>query len=217
MKSLFFGFLLLCGSIMAQESDLGAWYMAFGSKKIKENFNWHHEIQFRNYDFGSDLEQLLIRTGIGMNLSEGNNNLLLGYGYILSDNYVNDSTKNSSVEHRIFQQYITNQSFGRFALSHRYRIEQRFLENNNFRMRYRYFLSLRVALNKKSFEEKTFYLSAYNEIFINGDGALFDRDRMYGALGYMPKKNLRVELGYMSQVFEGWSRDQAQLAIFLNY
>jgi len=72
---------------IAQNSDLGAWYMYFGNNKISEKFNFHNEIQYRNFDAGADLEQLLIRTGIGYDLTEHNHNILLGSGFILSQPY----------------------------------------------------------------------------------------------------------------------------------
>ncbi|WP_299184227.1 DUF2490 domain-containing protein, partial [uncultured Chryseobacterium sp.] len=113
----------------AQESDLGAWYMYFGNNKINNKLNWHNEVQYRNFDAGGDLEQLLIRTGIGYDLTENNNNILLGYGFILSQPYINGE-KTENIEHRIFQQYITKQKFGRFNLQHRYRLEERFLQDD---------------------------------------------------------------------------------------
>jgi len=69
---LFAAGLLMFGisSIHAQKSDLGAWYMYFGNNKISKKLNWHNEIQYRNFDAGGDLEQLLIRTGIGYDLTE---------------------------------------------------------------------------------------------------------------------------------------------------
>lgn len=200
----------------AQESNLGNWMNYFGSKKINDKWNWHNELQFRNYNAVGDLEQLLIRTGAGYNLTPGNNNLLLGYGYILSENYVDETNeKDKVVEHRIFQQFITLQKFGRASLQHRYRFEQRFIEDD-FKMRLRYFLSLNVALNNKELIENTWYLSAYNEIFVNTSSTPFDRNRVYAGLGYKFGPSVRVEGAYMNQVFAKSSRDQINLAVFLS-
>ena len=81
--------LLLFSSIgYSQRSDLGNWLLYFGNKKIDSKWNWHHEVQYRNYNAIGDLEQLLLRTGIGYNLTENNNNLLLGYGFINSQNFI---------------------------------------------------------------------------------------------------------------------------------
>ena len=99
-------------SLNAQDSNLGNWFQYFGSKKLNEKWNWHNEVQYRNYDVIGDLEQLLLRTGIGYNLTEENNNLLFGYGYILSENYIgNTDVKESVNEHRLFLQFITKQKY----------------------------------------------------------------------------------------------------------
>ncbi|WP_345987805.1 DUF2490 domain-containing protein [Chryseobacterium sp. Chry.R1] len=198
----------------AQKNDLGAWYMYFGNNKINKKWNWHNEIQYRNFDAVGDLEQLLIRTGIGYDLSENNNNVLLGYGFILSQPYVNGEKK-ENIEHRIFQQFITKQQFGRFYLQHRYRLEERFLEED-FRMRFRYFLGLNIPINNKEMLPKTFYASLYNEVFLHFDSPVFDRNRVYGALGYVISKNLRIEAGYMNQLQENRNRGQIQIGFYNN-
>jgi len=182
----------------------------FGNNKLDEKFNIHNEVQYRNYNAVGDLEQLLLRTGLGYNLTPDNNNLLLGYGFIRSENYQNLDTKLVLNEHRIYQQFITKQSFGRVIFSHRYRLEERFVADN-FKMRFRYFLATNVALNHKLLVPNTIYLSAYNEIFINAKNQLFDRNRIYGGLGYKVSNNLKLEIGYMNQRFFVGNRDQINL------
>ncbi|NRB50041.1 MAG: DUF2490 domain-containing protein [Saprospiraceae bacterium] len=210
--------LSFCFSLQAQDSETGNWIIYIGSKKINDKWNWHHEVQYRNYNFIGDLEQLLLRTGFGVNLTPGNNNLLLGYGYILSENYIAGTDDKLSIgEHRIFQQFITKQNFGRVSIQHRYRIEERWVENSDFKWRFRYFLALNIALNNKELVADTWYLSLYDEVFLNGQNAVFDRNRMYAALGYRVSPQLKVELGFMSQVFEKRSRGQLQIASFANF
>lgn len=216
MKKFILILFLLPAFAFAQESNLGNWFMYLGNKKLNSNWNIHNELQYRNYNAIGDMEQLLLRTGIGYNLSSQNNNILLGYGFIKSENYIAPELKAGNNEHRIFQQFITRQSFSRFNFQHRYRFEQRFLESQ-FKMRFRYFLSLNVALTNKELVPKTFYLSAYNEIFINDRGNLFDRNRIYGGLGYKVNKNINFELGYMNQLFNEGSRDQINLIGILNF
>ncbi|WP_460220193.1 DUF2490 domain-containing protein [Psychroserpens sp. MEBiC05023] len=202
---------------LAQDSNLGNWLIYIGNKKIDEKWSIHNEIQYRNYDAIGDLEQLLLRTGLGYNLTENNNNILLGYGYILSENYIDDSSDKVSVEeHRIFQQFITKQKIGKVGLSHRYRFEQRFVEDD-FKMRLRYFLGLRIPLQYKEDKKNPLYLSAYNEIFLNTKSAVFDRNRLYGGLGYEFSKALRLELGYMNQFFKSSGRDQINIIAFVNF
>ena len=218
-KSLLFSsvIFLVPALLSAQPADFGNWWMYFGNKQLNTRWNLHHEIQYRNYNFAGDLEQLLIRTGIGYNLSEGNNNVLIGYGFIKSDNYIGLSDEKVSFdEHRIYQQFITNQSFGRFSLQHRYRFEQRFLLDD-FRLRFRYFLNVKAALTKPTLTDKTLYFVAYTEPFINTKVIIFDRNRLYGGFGYKLNKDVSFELGYMNQYFSVGGRDQLQVGVFCKY
>ena len=207
--------LIIPTKALSQDSDFGNWLIYFGNKQINTKWNWHHEVQYRNYDAIGDLEQLLLRTGIGYNLSENNNNLLLGYGFIASENYVGDD-KVSVNEHRIYQQFITKQNLGSVKLSHRYRFEQRFVESD-FKLRFRYFLSLNIPMFKGEKDSTKWYGSIYNEIFLNTKSSVFDRNRLYGGLGYKLNSNVRFELGYMNQFFETSSRDQLNIITFVNF
>lgn len=211
-------FFTICVNIhsQAQDSPLGNWLIYFGNKELPSQFNWHHEIQYRNYNFISDLEQLLLRTGIGYNLTENNNNLLLGYAFIHSQNYMDNDEKVLVNEHRIYQQFITKQKVGPVSFQHRYRFEQRWIEEL-FKVRFRYFLSLNIPLHAPEKTENVFYLSLYNEIFIQTEGNPFDRNRAYAGLGFRLKENFRVELGYMNQFLLGGNRDQINVMIFANY
>ena len=206
--------LLLTANVNAQSTDTGNWFLYFGNQKINNRWNWHNEVQYRNYNFAGDLEQLLLRTGIGYNLSENNNNLLLGYAYVHSEPYIAGTAEKSNTnEHRIFQQFITKQQFGRVNIQHRYRFEQRFI-GEDFKMRLRYFLSLNVPINKKAMDKNAIYASAYNEIFINTEANYFDRDRIYGGVGYCFSKSLKMEVGVMSQIQQNSSRTQFQIMFF---
>lgn len=209
--------LLLPATMFAQESNTGNWLIYLGNQKINDRWNWNNEIQYRNYNFVGDLEQLLFRTGIGYNLSENNNNVLLGYAFIHSEPYIaGTDNKQKTTEQRIFQQLISRQIFDRFYIQHRYRIEERFLETA-FKMRFRYFLGLHIPLNKKEMTKDAVYLSLYNEIFLQDREPVFDRDRIYGAFGYVLNPYLRIEAGYMVQLLSGGHRGQLQLALFNNY
>ncbi|MCM4171985.1 DUF2490 domain-containing protein [Arenibacter sp. TNZ] len=171
----------------------------FGNKKIDNKWNWHHEVQYRYYNAIGDLEQLLLRTGLGYNLTENYNNLFLGYGYILSENYIGPAAKKKAVyEQRIYKQFIARQQISRVGVQHRYRFEQRFVEDD-LKLRFRYFLGLNEPLNKVEIVDKTLYFSVYNEIFLNTKNNVFDRNRLYSGLGYRLNNSLKCEIGYMNQ------------------
>jgi hypothetical protein len=217
MKRFLTGIILFFSiSSLAQPASTGNWFIYFGNQKVSSKWNWHSEVQYRNYNAAGDLEQLLLRTGIGHNLTANNNNLLLGYAYILSKPYIGNTDEKKTVnEHRLFQQFITKQTMGRVNLLHRYRIEERFF-TDDVRLRFRYFLSINVPLNKKEMGSNALYASAYNEIFVNHKSAFFDRNRVYGAMGYCFSKYVRAELGLMTQILEKTKRTQFQVVVFNN-
>ena len=205
--------LLLPLLAQGQESNLGNWLIYIGNKKVNTKWNIHNEVQYRNYNAIGDLEQLLLRTGAGYSFNDGQSNILLGYGYIHSENYVGGTDEKKSInEHRVFQQFTTKQQIGKVKLNHRYRFEQRIVEGD-FKMRLRYFVAVNVPLTTQG----RIYLSAYNEIFLNTASKVFDRNRLYGGIGYKLNDNVRFELGYMNQFFEISGRDQLNIISFVNF
>lgn len=215
-------FYLLPNKAEAQidEDKLGAWYMYFFNTTFKES-RWgiQGDVQFRNWDLGGDLEQLLLRAGITYKPENANIKMTLGYGNITTGAYGSDrSTTNES---RIYQEFLFPVQFGnRFYTTHRFRYEQRFVENQDFRTRYRYNLFLNIPLNKAAMEKNSVYLALYNELFINGQQDIgngntveyFDRNRFYAAIGYMIKKGLKVQAGIMNQTTNTWSKNQLQVS-----
>jgi len=225
-KSLFFLvvsislFLPKNGNAQINENEIGAWYMYFFNTTFKES-SWgvQGDIQYRNWNIGGDLEQLLLRGGITYKPKDTAIKLTLGYGHVTTGSFETDNS--TSPESRIYQEALYPVQFGnRVYTNHRFRYEQRFVENQDFRTRYRYNLFLNIPLNKSSMDDKTLYLALYNELFINGqrnigNGStveIFDRNRLYGALGYMIKKGLKIQLGVMKQTTNSWSKHQIQLS-----
>ena len=70
-------------------------------------------------------------------------------------------------------------------------------------------------------DKNTIYLAFYNELFINSERNIgdnkkvefFDRNRLYIALGYFIKKQLKVQLGMMTQTTNNVEKNQLQLSI----
>jgi len=189
------------------EDQLGSWYIYFFSKSFDNSqFGMQGDVQFRNWNLGGDLEQLLIRVGPTYTLKKSKLKFTLGYAYVISGAYgINSKT---TYENRIYQEFLQPHKIGkRIFLTHRLRTEQRFVQNQNFRTRYRYTLFANIPLNKESLLKSAFYLAFYDEIFINGETNtgisqtvnLLDRNRAYLACGYMLRDNLRVQFGIMYQ------------------
>ncbi|WP_438962635.1 DUF2490 domain-containing protein [Nonlabens sp.] len=203
------------------QSQTGAWYMYFYNTKF-ENSNWgiQGDFQYRDWQGLGDMEQLLLRSGLTYNPKNTNVTLTLGYAHITSGEY-GDSNATSG-ESRIYQEALLPQKIGkRFYLTHRFRYEQRFVEHQDFRTRYRYNLFLNVPLNKTDLSKKAIYLALYNELFINGQTdigndrsvELFDRNRTYIGAGYALTDKLRLQLGWMNQKTVNWGKGQLQFSL----
>ena len=205
--------------------QLGAWYMYFFSKQFQGSvFGFQGDIQYRNWNIAGDLEQLLIRTGATYKPDGTQIKFTLGYGNITTGTF--GDVKSTTLESRIYQEAIFPVKFGnRFYTTHRFRYEQRFVENQNFRTRYRYNLFLNIALSKPNMEPKTIYLALYNELFINGQRnigenksvEIFDRNRFYTALGYVISKGLKIQAGLMNQSTNNWKKNQLQISLHHNF
>ena len=189
--------LLLCSSTAFAQSDLGNWMMYFGTNKINNHWSIHSEVQHRNYTVRPQLEQLLLRTGINYKFDNG---LLLTGGYANITNYEYQSAQLGPevLEHRLWQQLITYNYFGKAKVEHRFRYEQRSIESE-FKTRYRYRGMLFYPLNSKSFDVGTYYLGIYDEIFLQPGENNFDRNRLYGGVGYKYAPNIQLQLGYLFQ------------------
>lgn len=214
-KNTLFVFILSLTTSLSAQNDFGTWYMSFNTVKFGQHWQFQNDIQYRSFNFGNDLEQLMLRGGVGYNLTEENNNLLQGYAFIRSGEMgtENQSDEQRVNEHRFYQQFITKQHFGRFYIAHRYRLEERFIEEN-FKIRFRYFLNMKVALSQPKIGTNTIYAAFYNEIFVHGQGVLFDRNRLYGAMGFSFSPKTRVEVGMMAQLYQNTYRTQLQLGFF---
>ena len=203
------------------EDQLGAWYMYFFSDTFQEGpWGIQGDIQYRNWNLGGDLEQLLIRAGITYKPVNANIKFTLGYGDITTGTSGSDNA--TTHESRIYQEALFPVRFGnRFYTNHRFRFEQRFVDSQDFRTRYRYNLFLNIALNKEEMTRGTLYLALYNELFINGQRSIgddrtveiFDRNRFYTALGYVLNNGLKVQLGQMRQSTNTWTKTQLQLSL----
>lgn len=206
--------------------EMGAWYMYILSTQFKKDSLWgfQGDIQHRNFNLIGDLQQLLIRGGFTYMPRESPLKLTLGYAYI--GNGTPGDSSDKTTEHRFYQETSFPLKLGKGIYSnHRFRYEMRFVEDQDFRTRYRYALFLNIPLNKPVIEPKTLYLALYNEVFINGQRKIgngktvsfFDRNRLYGALGYAFRKGLKMQFGMMRQTSNKFGKNQMQLSLHQSF
>ncbi len=203
------------------DDELGAWYMAFFNKqRANSQFGFQGDIQYRSWDWGGDLEQLLLRGGVTFSPKASDTLLTLGAANITSGKY--GPSRETKAENRVYQEALVPQQLGqRVRLRHRFRFEQRWVESQDFRIRFRYALSVTIPLNTTEVSKGTWYLSLYDELFLNGQRDIgggkevdyYDRNRLYGGLGYALSDRSQLQLGYMQQSSELVNKGQLQLSL----
>jgi len=203
------------------EDQVGAWYMYFFNAKSDDSqWGMQGDVQYRNWDLGGDLEQLLLRGGVTYTPKSGGALFTMGYANVTFAPFGPDD--GTMREDRVYQEALLPQKIGsRVYLRHRFRFEQRWVEDQDFRSRYRYALFVDVPLNRQDLAEGAVYLAMYDEIFINGQRDIgngrevnkFDRNRFYAALGYSLSDTLRLQAGYMHQYTESARKGQIQLSL----
>lgn len=203
------------------EEKLGAWYMYFWNTTFQDSkFGLQGDVQYRNWNVIGDLEQLLLRGGVTYSPENANIKFTLGYGHITTGTY--GESKNTFPESRIYQEALLPHTLSeRFYLIHRFRYEQRWVESQDYRTRFRYALFLNIPLNQPNLNRNSIYLAFYNELFINGERSigngrsveLFDRNRFYSGVGYGLTDALRVQFGFMEQTTDAFSKGQLQLSL----
>lgn len=208
--------LLATHSSIAQSNQVGNWLVYLGNQQLNKKWNIQSDVQYRNYQIFTQPNQFLIRAGLGYNIKEQNQNLLLGFAYIKTNTYdVLDQYKNSNIEQRVYQQYLYKQKWHQNFLTHRVRLEERFFPHE-FALRGRYFLSLNRPFKGKVLAKNIGYWSSYNELFIDLKNMQFDRNRFYAGVGYGIAENIRIESGYMLQSQKNITRGQLQLILINN-
>jgi hypothetical protein len=211
--------LLLSTQLTAQSrtntTNHNAWLMYFGNHQLSSRWGIHAEVQWRRHNFLADQQQLLLRAGADYYLKNGSR-VTAGYAFIKTYPYGDFAVANAFPEHRAWQQFLTAQTLGKIKLTHRYRLEQRFIgnastgqfSNGRYENRMRYMAKL---VRNISTTKHPLFIALYDEILINFGKEvgynLFDQNRLYGALGFTFLPQLKVEIGYLYQIVQLRSLD----------
>ena len=204
------------------------------SGKIAGKFSWQIENQQRREDMQGDyndatttgnpynnLNQHVFRPYIHYQPNPNIRVSLMPLGWIGSNRFKEGKPSAFFSELRIAPQVILTQNIGRVRFDNRLRYEFRWFGQNQsiddhsslyggdfsttiFKERFRYQFKMTIPLNHAKMDDKTLYVQAYNELFVNmGEKVaninLFDQNRVLIGLGYKFNKFFSVEAGYMQQ------------------
>lgn len=191
------------------------WALYTGTHKITNKVNFMTEYQWRRADGFQHWQQSLLRLGTEYVINP-KISFMVGYGWIKTFPYGTQPVLHDFNEHRVFEQVNLKDKIGRFELQHRYRIEQRFIEqyakNSSgevvqvdpvFRNRIRYRAMVMVPLSRKEMTDNTLFLNVNDELFVGiGEGIAknpIDQNRFIAALGRRFNAQTNVQVGYLNQ------------------
>lgn len=192
-----------------------AWLVYLGDHPLSpgSRTSVHLESQVRRGDLGGDWQQLLLRGGITRTLSPGVR-ATAGYAFVRTHPYGEAPVRATFPEHRTWQQLTLGHGAGPLSMSHRYRLEQRWIgvmniadptqvESWRYANRFRYMARASLPVAGQANRAGHTYLVGSGELFTSfgRDVQLnvFDQSRLAAAVGRHITPSLRVEAGYLQQ------------------
>ncbi len=193
------------------------WYVYNGDHKLSKRWELHTEYQWRRVELIRSWQQSLARMGLAYKLTE---QVKLGGGYTFfttfpyGDYPVADAGV-PTIENRTHQDIQLSSNAGRLELSHRFRLEQRWLGQGDdtnprriadweYQNRVRYQVSGTVPLKGVTIDDGEWYVNFFDELFIgfgrNVGQNVFNQNRISGGLGYQVSDGFKIELNYLNQI-----------------
>lgn len=189
--------LVILISVKAQTPGLGTWNLVNIGADLKKNWTGFFEAQIRSQQFYNHFHYHEFKGGFGYNVAQHFNITLLAGQYV-TYTFDDNLEKVTSSEFRFTQQFTIKNRIGRVKLENRYRAEQRWT-SAEYRNRFRYRLQAVIPINKKDTDKGAFYLNTSNEIFLTNRAPHFERNRLYGGVGYVFSDLFSLQTGIMNQ------------------
>jgi hypothetical protein len=201
------------------EDELGNWLIYNGTVRFSDRWSMFTEAQVRLWEVASHLNETLVRVAGHYDLSP---KALVGLGYLRADTWPFVDPTNEGrekIENRIYQQFTIKHDWARSGFEHRYRLEQRWIEEDgktDRSGRFRYRLQITTPLNVESIRPGAHFINFYDEFFINiGSQRSFDQNRLYAAYGHQFTPLANLQLGMLWQART--SADFFRLQIFYTH
>ncbi|MEP7383020.1 MAG: DUF2490 domain-containing protein [Gemmatimonadota bacterium] len=195
--------------------QVNAWLSLYTEVQVANRWFADADLSIRRSGPLDEMAQLLPRVSVRYQPASA---IRFNWGYAFSETwpYGKLPVAFRAPEHRMWEQVQLSQSLGRVALTHRYRLEQRWLgrvaeEDGEARVqnwvrtnRVRYRVLSTVPLQGSKLDDGEYYASAGDEVFINWGANIqrnvLDQNRITASLGRRFSKSLRMELGYLEQL-----------------
>jgi hypothetical protein len=214
------GLLGMSGSLGAQSprttrANNHAWFVLNGEAQVAPRWHVDYDLSIRRHGPVEAWQQFLPRAALRYDLRPGVR-VSWGYAFVETWPYGVFPVTYRFPEHRMWQQLQLAHATGRVAVTHRYRLEQRWLGRvaeadgreeveawvRSNRARYR--LQGVIPLQGATLDDNEFYASIGDELFVNWganiQGNVFDQNRIVLALGRRFTSSFRLEAGYLEQL-----------------
>lgn len=203
------------------QTQFTGWIASFNTIKTGKQTSLHTDIQLRSTNEWEQIQTILVRPGINFHVNK-KTTLTAGYAFISNRRNINNIS-DLVPEHRIWEQLLYNHKWKNIFISHRFRLEQRFISkvtaiNNEleangtaYANRFRYFIRNIIPFKNEKTFTRGMFAALQNEVFINigntanVNGEFFDQNRLYFATGYRLNAKTDLEIGYMNQYVNGRS------------
>ncbi|SFN56115.1 MULTISPECIES: DUF2490 domain-containing protein [Chryseobacterium] len=199
--------ILLLGMIRlanAQSRDnYNMWFQYLMSARLTDKSTLTALSQYRSFDLAYDTRLFLVSAYVDYEVAN-EVKPAAGFMFLVLDSYKTDNSKKERYEKRPFQQVTLGGNIGRTSVSHRFRVEERFISNpDEFIVRLRYLISLRIPFNRKGEKEKLYGILK-NELRMNVvKEDPFDSNRLTAGLGIKVGKNSAIEVAFINQLETG--------------
>ncbi|MDR6487874.1 hypothetical protein J2799_002379 [Chryseobacterium vietnamense] len=196
--------LCLFNGLYSQSKDnYNMWFQYLMSAKLTDKSTLTALTQYRSFDLAYDTRLFLVNAYVDYEVAD-NIRPAAGAMFLILESYNADDSKKIRYEKRPFQQVTADYYIGRTSISNRLRVEERFISNpDEFEVRIRYLISVRIPFNKKGEKEKLYGILK-NEIRMNMDKSEpFDSNRITAGLGIKLGKNSALELAFINQMETG--------------
>lgn len=206
--------------VLAQYNKTGTWSLLTIAMPGDSLHRWGGYTELEAHSNGPFLTQFQyyeVKAGLSFDINHAFV-ALLGINHNAAYDY-NDLGKGPLVtENRIWEQLTISQYLYRIKWEHRYRMEQRWV-NGRYRNRFDYRLNIFVPLNNKRITAKTWFVSAYDEIFLNNQEPNFERNRASAAIGYQFDRSWILQAGWLNQYnyIPGQNNDKNNMILILLY
>ncbi|MGF1637645.1 MAG: DUF2490 domain-containing protein [Cyclobacteriaceae bacterium] len=178
-----------------------SWNGLYLKFRLTDRFFYYQENHYRRRssidnrtDFVGRMSQLYNRAGLTYLV---NPNFEITLGPTLVWNFTPTpgdlNFEKTTLEPRIWHQWLLNHSMGRVKILHQFRFEHRWKRDNRvgedyqYTDRWRYKFFAYIPINKPRMEDKTFFISPSNEFFFEAGKHtldIFEENRIYTAIGY---------------------------------